>query len=191
MFRTILVPLDGSVVAEAALPIAARLARSGPGRLRLILVHEPAPPLVGMGGPPVPMPAHEDALRAREKSYLAEAAARWGQASGAPVEYSSVEGRAGPEVCEEAGRLPADLVVMTTHGRGHFRRLWLGSVADYVVRHLTIPVLLLPHRALPEPADQERLGRLLVALDLSQPSEAVLEPVIVLPGLTGAELMLI
>jgi nucleotide-binding universal stress UspA family protein len=147
MYRDILVPLDGSPVAESALPLAALLAESAHARLHLTLIHEPAPALVGMGGLPLPSPDLEEASRGRETAYLAGIAARWHKAAGSQVEFRLVQGRAGPDLCEEAAKLGADLVVMTTHGRGALQRLWLGSVADYLVRHLTIPVLLLPRRA--------------------------------------------
>jgi nucleotide-binding universal stress UspA family protein len=108
-----------------------------------------------------------------------------------PVEYREAEGPAGPAVCEEATRLDADLVVMTTHGRGGAGRLWHGSVADYVVRHLTVPVLLVhPDHAKTRSADSAFRG-ILVALDLSEDSEAILEPVEELARITHAPVTLI
>jgi nucleotide-binding universal stress UspA family protein len=191
MFRDILVPVDGSRFAEAALPLAARTARSAGARLHLLLVHEPVVPLAGMGGVPIPALNLDEEVTARENSYLADLAARWREASGGPVGVRSIEGRAGPDVCEEASRVSADLVVMTTHGRGTLRRLWLGSVADYVVRHVAVPVLLVPRRDESQPPPEHRLRHLLVALDLSRDAEAILEPVTMLAELTQAELTLI
>src|ERR1041384_2103709 len=49
MFRTILVPLDGSRFAEAALPVATSFAASARGRLHLLLAHQPVAAMVGMG----------------------------------------------------------------------------------------------------------------------------------------------
>jgi nucleotide-binding universal stress UspA family protein len=191
MFRDILVPLDGSRFAEAALPLAARIARSAGARLHLMLVHEPMVPLSGMGGVPIPALNLDEEMMAREHSYLADLAARWREPSGRPLAVRSIEGRAGPDVCEEANRLSADLVVMTTHGRGTLRRLWLGSVADHVIRHLTVPVLLVPRRNESQLPAEHRLRHLLVALDLSRDAEAILKPVTMLAGLTQAELTLI
>jgi nucleotide-binding universal stress UspA family protein len=191
MFRDILVPLDGSRFAEAALPLAARIARSAGARLHLMLVHEPMVPLAGMGGVPIPALNLDEEVMAREHSYLADLAARWREPSGGPVGVRSIEGRAGPDVCEEASRLPADLVVMTTHGHGTFRRLWFGSVADYVVRHVTAPVLLIPRRDESQPPPEPQIRHLLVALDLSRDAEAILTPVTMLAGLTQADITLI
>jgi nucleotide-binding universal stress UspA family protein len=85
----------------------------------------------------------------------------------------------------------ADLVVMTTHGRGGLRRLWLGSVADQLVRTLEVPVLLIRARedgAVPEPVD---LGEILVPLDGSPLAEAALEPAAALARLWDAEVSLV
>lgn len=191
MYRNILVPLDGSSTAESALPLAARLARSAQARLHVMLVHEPTAALASAGALPPPPPELDAAMHAREEAYLEGVASRWRDSAGTPVECHLVEGQAGPDVCAEAARLEADLLVMTTHGRGAFRRLWLGSVADYVVRHLAIPVLLLPRRALADSADHSTLRHLLVALDLSQASETVLSQVKTLAALTGADVTLV
>lgn len=191
MLRNILVPLDTSRFAEAALPLAAGIARAATARLHLMLVHEPMVPLSGMGGLPIPALNLDEEVMARERSYLDEVADRWREPSGGSVGVRSIEGQAGPDLCEEATRLSADLVVMTTHGRGTFRRFWLGSVADYMVRHLTTPVLLLPRGNESEPRPVQRLRHLLVALDLSRDAEAILKPVAILAGLTRADITLI
>lgn len=190
MFRTILVPLDGSRFAEAALPIASRLARDGSSDLHLVLAHPLVPALVGMGEFAVPPTGLDEELRSQESSCLVKTAADLVLAGVGPVEYREVEGPAGPAVCDEAARLDADLVVMATHGRGAAGRLWHGSVADYVVRHLTVPILLVyADRAKTRLADSALRG-ILVALDLSKDSEAILEPVEELARLTQAPVTL-
>ena len=189
MFRTILVPLNGSRFAEAALPLAARLARGAKARLHLVLAHQPVAALVGMGEAVIPPSGLDEDLRAQEESYLADHAARLGRAGRGPVEFREVEGPAGPAICDEATRLNADLIVMATHGRGAVGRLWLGSVADYVVRHIAIPVLLI-HPGREEPPSGDGQG-ILVALDLSPQAEAILEPVVWFAQLTGAHVTLV
>ena len=190
MFRSILVPLDGSRFAEAAIPTAVGLARLAHGHLHLLTAHIPAAAVVGMGELPV-VPNELDAdLKQRELAYLSETAVKLGMVGGAPVESRQVDGPAGTAVCEEATRLGADLVVMATHGRGALGRLWLGSVADHVVRHLPVPVLLIrPARADVAPPPDLR-GEILVALDLSRHSEAVLVPVAEIAKLTGSRITL-
>jgi len=190
MFRTILVPLDGTRFAESALPMASRLARGEASSLHLVLAHQLVPALVGMGEFALPLTNIDEDQRSEEISYLESTAADLALAGVGPVEYREAEGPAGPAICEEAIRLGADLVVMTTHGRGGVGRLWHGSVADYVVRHLTIPVLLVhPDHPKTRSADSALRG-ILVALDLSEDSEAILEPVEELARITNAPVTL-
>ncbi len=189
MFRTVLVPLNGSRFAEAALPHATRLARGARAKLHLVRAHQPVAALVGMGEAVIPPSGLDEELRAQEESYLAEQAAKLGGGRRGKVEFKEVEGPAGPAICDEATRLNADLLVMATHGRGAVGRLWLGSVADYVVRHISAPVLLI-HPSKDEGQSAEVQG-ILVALDLSPQSEAILEPVVSFAQLTGAHVTLV
>jgi nucleotide-binding universal stress UspA family protein len=191
MFHKVLVPLDGSWFAEAALPAAARIAKAAGGTLDLVMVRQPVAALSGLGDLLVASPDFDLELLARDQVYLAETAAGVSAQRRLPVGYRAVDGTAGPEICEEAARVGADLVVMATHGRGGFRRFWLGGVADYVIRHIGGPVLLVhPGRTamLPEPPAPRRI---LVALDLSHASEAILEPAIALAWTSGAALTLV
>jgi len=191
MFRDILVPLDGSRFAEAALPLASRLARLSKARLHLLLAHQPTPVLVGMGDMLPPPPELDEDRRQRERAYLIERTAALRHAGGFPVGFREALGAPGPEICEEASRLDADLIVMATHGRGTFQRIWLGSVADYVVRHLSAPILLVPPGPPDQPARNENIQHILVALDLSKDAEAILDPVTVVARLTGAQVTLL
>lgn len=189
MFRDILVPLDGSSFAEAALPLATGLARRSRARLHLVLAHEPQPVFAGMGDMLPPPPELEEDRIERERRYLREQAAALRQADGLTVGFQEALGSPGPQICEEATRLDADLIVMATHGRGTFQRIWLGSVADYVVRHVTIPALLVPPGTAARPSP-EAIRNILVALDLSKDAEAILEPAMGLAKLTGAQITL-
>jgi nucleotide-binding universal stress UspA family protein len=191
MFRTILVPLNGSRFAEAALPIAVRLARGARAGLHLVLAHQPVAALVGLGEPVIPSNGIDEDLRGEEQAYLADTAARLVRAGADPVDFREVEGPAGPAICEEASRLDADLIVLATHGRGAVGRLWLGSVADYVVRHIAVPALLIHPGRREEPPRYQGIREILVALDLTPHSEAILEPIATLAELTGAHVTLI
>ncbi len=188
-YRNILVPLDGSRFAETAIPFATRLAKRTQARIHLIMVHEPVPALVGMGDTP-PLVQLEEQSRDQERSYLATLSGDLLHDGYPMVEFRDLEGAAGPILCEEADRIDADLVAMATHGRGAMGRLWLGSVADYLIRHLTMPVLLVH----PDRRDSERepaLHSILVALDLSSESDAILEPVVKLAQLTEGHVTLV
>jgi len=191
MFQNILVPLDGSRFAESALPLASRLAKSALARLHLVLAHRPAPVLVG-AGEMMALPGDlGEELRAQESGYLSDAAERVEQGGFGPVEFHEADGLAGPELCDEAARLGADLIVMASHGRGGVRRFWLGSVADYLVRHLSTPVLIVHPGREGESPDDRPIRNVLVAMDLSTDSEAILGPVTALAQVTQAHVTLL
>jgi nucleotide-binding universal stress UspA family protein len=190
MFATILIPLDGSKFAEAALPIGVRLARSAKARLHLVMAHQPVPLVVGMDVA-LPSSGFDEELRDREQSYLAETATAFGAVGEGPVHFHEADGPAGPVVCAEAGRVGADLVVMATHGRGAIGRLWLGSVADHVVRHVAIPVLLVRPAADGTPVADRPVGGILVAHDLSPHADAILDAVVTVAQLTQAHVTLV
>lgn len=190
--RNVLVSLDGSRFAETALPVAARLARAAGARLRVAMVHEPAMALVPAADIPVTVGPDEVAMKAEEKSYLAGVTLDLGQVGGGPVEFTLLEGLAGPTLVAELERSAPDLFVMATHGRGPLSRFWLGSVADHVIRHTAVPVLLLhPKDGDPVPAAETRLERGLVSLDRSEEAEAVVAPLVALARVTQAHLTLI
>jgi nucleotide-binding universal stress UspA family protein len=94
-----------------------------------------------------------------------------------------------------ADDIAADLVVMTTHGRGGLSRLWLGSVAEDVIREVTKPVLLVrpgesPAGSTAGPVAPRDLRRVLIALDGSSLAETVLEPALDVAG-ENAECVLV
>jgi nucleotide-binding universal stress UspA family protein len=63
---------------------------------------------------------------------------------GIPVESSVNMGHPGQHICAQAERSGADLVVISTHGRTGLRHVLVGSVAEYVVQHAALPVLVVP-----------------------------------------------
>ncbi len=145
MIKRILVPLDGSELAERALPYAEELARQFGASLILLrsvnsLDLSSAQAFSGYLPAEVYDAAYEDARRvARE--YLEATAARLA-ADGLKVEWVLRTGDPAGEVVEHERDGKADLVVMSTHGRSGLSRWVFGSVADRVLRGGTIPVLL-------------------------------------------------
>lgn len=191
MFHSILVPLDGSRFAEAALPVGARLARSARARLHLLLAHQPTAALVGLGEITAADPGIDQALQAEERAYLSGTAARFGPSGDGQVTTNQIDGHAGEAICAEASRIGADLIVMATHGRSALGRLWLGSVSNHVIRHSGVPVLLVHPNRMERVLERQSSVGILVALDLSPFSEAVLEPVVQLAGLLQAHITLL
>jgi nucleotide-binding universal stress UspA family protein len=146
MLRSILVPLDGSPLAERALPFAMDIARRAGGTVHLIRAHVPLA-IVGATAEGVftqDMLAADDALRNRAVQYLNQHAHTLAKEWGVPVEAHVEDGTPGACITETADRVNAGLIVMTTHGAGGFAPGWLGSICDAVIRHSHRAVLALP-----------------------------------------------
>ena len=190
--RTIVVSLDGSRFAEAALPLAARLARTASASLHLVMVHEPVMAMVPAADIPITTGPDDLAMQADEKTYLAATAQEFGPVGPGPVGFSLLEGLAGPALVEMIEHTAPDLLVMSTHGRGLLSRFWLGSVTDHVVRHTSTPILLLhPRDGAPVPAPETKLQTCLVPLDRSEDAEKILGPLTDLARLTQAHVTLL
>ena len=137
MFKRVLVPLDGSALAEQAIGQAAAIARSAAAEIDLVLVHQPFP-FDNVGDA-----KRLDALSNEEHRYIESIAAEITSGSSVPVTHTIMRGEATEMICRRVEDVEADLVVMTSHGRTGLSRAWLGSVADSVVRRSTAPVLML------------------------------------------------
>ena len=144
MLRGVLVPLDGSELAEQALSVGAALARRAGATLHLVSVHEPVPLTAMPPDYPMPVMALEAEARGDRVQYLDTVAAAVRASLPSPVVASVVTGSAASSLCEYMETHPVDVVVMTTHGRGGLRRLCLGSVAEKLVRGARVPVLVVP-----------------------------------------------
>jgi len=192
MFQTILVPVDGSRFAEAALPHAKRLARAAQGRLRLALVHHALPAWNPALGFPDGGATLEQETRDREAKYLTTLAGAVAAETGRPVSSTMLDGSPGDALVHHAREVGAGLIVMATHGRGPASRFWLGSTTDYVLRHVEVPMLVV------RPMDAGAVGggvpsirRILVPLDGSALSESVVEPAAEFARLVEASLLLV
>jgi nucleotide-binding universal stress UspA family protein len=140
-FRRILVPLDGSELAEKALPPAMRLAR--PLSLEILLVRV-VRPIVSTGAEGTGrIPANVvEGLRDDAESYLAEVVRRYDDGS-VTLRTSLRFGDPAEELAGAAREHGADLIAMSTHGRTGVSRLLFGSVAQEVLRNADVPVLLI------------------------------------------------
>jgi nucleotide-binding universal stress UspA family protein len=188
MFRTIVVPLDGSPLAEHALPLAAGIARRAGGALRLARVHTPH------HAPRYAEPEADATVAHREQAYLDAVAANVERSGGVPATGALIEeGTVAPALCAHAQALGADLMVLTTHGRGPLSRFWLGSVTDELLRTAPLPLLVYrPEGQVAADLSADRpFRRILVPLDGSETAEAALAPAAELARLTGAELTLL
>jgi nucleotide-binding universal stress UspA family protein len=190
MIRSILVPLDGSPFAEHALPYALAVARRAGARVEVAHAHPPPDPARPDWPRPPPERSDPESLAGR-RAYL-DGVARRLTAAGAAASAALLEGPTALALCRRAEEGGADLVVMTTHGRGPLSRLWLGGVADALLRHLTTPLLLVRPCGLPTDLTAEPpLRRALVALDGSANAEAALGPALELGAALGADFTLL
>jgi nucleotide-binding universal stress UspA family protein len=134
---TLIVPLDGSPLAETALPYAEHLARTL--GVALVLIRT-----VPFGGTYVdeatPLTGEREA-----RDYLATVTARL-QAEGFMVRSTVVGGLPAPHIVALAQETPHSLLVLTTHGRSALARWFVGSVTEEVVRAAAKPVLVIPRQ---------------------------------------------
>lgn len=176
MFRRILVPLDGSDRAAQAIPVAARIARASGGSL--LLARAVTMPLsYGAFSEYTSMAEIVDVeirLAGDDLKTMAQSPAL----ADINVQTSALYGAAAPTLLSMATQFEADLIVMTSQGKTGLKRWLLGSVAQQMVRHSPIPVLVLREGgALPVGTrpDSSPL-RALVTLDGSVLARAALEP---------------
>ncbi len=141
MYKRVLVPVDGSEVAEAILPFILDIA--GPLDLEIVLlqVNRPMPSLAVEGSSALDVEDVE-ARRDAALAYLAGLAAEM-KAKGLDVETRVKRGEPVEEILAAAREEKADLIAMTTHGRTGPARLLFGSVAEGVLRHAAVPVFLM------------------------------------------------
>ena len=136
MYKSILVPLDGSKLAEAIIPEIEKVASSMQARIILLRVCR-AHVFPGRD----PTKAEVEVIREAEKYLggIAKQLATRGFDAEIHVRYGDVA----DEILSHSRRNEIDLISMSTHGRSGFGRWLLGSVAEKIVRHSEKPVLLL------------------------------------------------
>lgn len=185
LFRSIYVPLDGSPFAGQALPLASEIARRAGAILQLGIVHHPVPALAtALEVPEIEAQLDQEA-RAREQSYLSSIVDRLRQSANIPVTGTLLDGAVADALHAHIESSGADLVVITTHGRGPVSRFWLGSVADHLMRRLHVPVLMV--RPSGEGGAPPVPKRILIALDGSSFAERALDAAVALGQPFGAE----
>jgi nucleotide-binding universal stress UspA family protein len=141
MYKKILVPLDGSPLAEAVLPHAEALAKSEGAEIvllrvavtpaRYLFAHNPAE-----GNNVIKM------IEKEAKDYMKAEVAKL-QNEGIKVTGITRDGAAPDEILEVAEETHADVIAMSTHGYSGVERWLMGSVAEKVVHHAHIPVMLI------------------------------------------------
>lgn len=186
--KRLLVPLDGSRLAEAVLPVSVSLAGRLDARLTLLYVMERTAPAT----------AHGDrhlTLVSEAERYLDEVAGRC-RTEGVEVDrhvHPNEVGDVARSIVDHAAEMAADLVVLATHGAGGARRVLFGSVAQQVLRRGVRPVLLVRPQAAGPAAGLPAfsLRRLLVPLDGTSASQAALPIATLIARAYEADLLLL
>jgi nucleotide-binding universal stress UspA family protein len=175
MYQRMLLPLDGSELAEVALSYAKGIA--GRMGLEVILLH------VAGKGEAESLPLHRAYIEQVSQRLREELTKVQGKTGDRPVEVKGqvVTGYAAEEILHWAGENEVDLILMATHGRSGVRRWVLGSVADKVLRSAALPVLLI-RAGMPKDTAYDKWSspKMLVPLDGSELAELVLPHVEVL-----------
>ncbi|MDD5762255.1 MAG: universal stress protein [bacterium] len=185
MFKHLLVPLDGSRMAEVSLPAAVYLAGTLGAVVTLIHVIERGAPQDIHGERHLTSPDEA-------RDYLDEVAARE-YFAGISVErhvHGNEVNDVARSIAEHVGELGPDLIVMCTHGRGGLRGVMFGSIAQQVVGLGTTPVLLVPPVATGA-SSAFSCHRMLVALDGNPDHEEGLRVAASLAKIGGAEVCLV
>ncbi len=179
MFRRILVPLDGSELAEHALPVAARLARASGGSITLLRVVPSQLEFTWQATESTPLMQEAlDADQAGAVDYLARITAS-PVLAGIATTTEVYKGMPASIILSVARAQQVDIIIICSHGYTGMTRWALGSVAEKVASHAPVPVLILRKGGLvpdrPHPGATRPL-RVLVALDSSTRAEGGIQP---------------
>jgi nucleotide-binding universal stress UspA family protein len=186
--HAVLVPLDGTVSAEHAIPVAVAVARRTRAELHPVLVHltDDYRNLLGTSSS---MPEADHALEQREREYLDSIAEQLSD-SGSKVHAPAVlHGDVADAIAEHVASAGIDGVVMSTHARGGLERMLMSSVAQGLRRRLGVPMILVrTDPDAPRPVagtGGAALDVVLAALDGSADAEAALEQALEVAGPTA------
>jgi nucleotide-binding universal stress UspA family protein len=184
MFKTILVPLDGSILAEQALAPAAELARRTDANVILVRAPNMEPAYATAGSaygliyPEQSVGQASAEARDYLKSIQTSRAARGGS-----VRTVVAEGDPAGAIVDVASQAKADIIVMSSHGHTGLTRWLLGSVAEKVLRAAGCPVLVV--------RSQRAIQRVLITLDGSELSGQALAPAFETAAALGASVTLL
>jgi|GEM_PF-328037 len=194
MINNIIVPLDGSVLSEKALPYATTLAKQLKVKLTLLRVVELQTPVgskAALSTQNASILAHQVQANTGQllelgenEAYLQQVKVRFispeaaFQLSDEKVETRVVYGKSPRELAAIIKELNGDLIIMTTHGRSGLSLLMAGSIATNLIQHTNVPVILIKptdSEVTNQPSATDTLQPIVVTLDGSEGSEAILE----------------
>ena len=188
MYRSIIVPLDGSARSQAALPVAAAFARSSGARLDLVRMHVERPDLVED-------PSWDAMFREGELRNLESLALAYESVTGTPVGTSLLNEPVAEALIDFAKERAGPIFIIAGRGRTGLRRALLGSTCDAIVRHGKTPVLVLRDRGPDDPPSwklsQKPFGRIVLPLDGTSHAEGGIAHAVAVARAAGAKLRLV
>jgi len=194
MYKNIMVPTDCSGFDREAIRVALRIAERTEAKVRLVRVLTTGT-FFGMAAAPDSMALSVEAMRSEHDTALAELYALAAECRNEGEQQVTVSLERGPvpDALEAyAMRNEVDLIVISSHGRGGISRISLGSVTDSLIRHTTIPVLVVkPPASYLNPQVRGAFRKIVVPLDGSALAEEILAPVTTLASLDDAEIRLL
>ena len=150
MYKKVAICLDGSELAEQALPYGVEVARRFGGDVVLLrVVSQPvimAPGVPGASGMPVITAGMQKRAEEAEEdveAYLGSVAEKLLKKYQIRAECVTTIGDVGRTIVDYAAKNGVELIAIATHGRSGPGRVLFGSVADFVVRHSKLPILLI------------------------------------------------
>lgn len=162
MLNNILVPLDGSPVADLAIPHAAAIARRVGVGLHLVRVHQPIIPALGPDAAVYyPDPTIDEKLLEQAREWLLQRTHEARKETALPVMCTFHVGTVVDEIVAAANRHDPPLIACTTHGTGGWLLHGWGSIAQGIVRHAPCPVLAMTESAVKRGVDVRKLMLLL------------------------------
>lgn len=147
MPKCILVPVDGSEMSDRAVDVAAQMGRAFELPLTICHVVDPAKAAGLSLGNPQLIGGCAQAVRDDGESIVLSAALRAKRETASGVTHRLLQGAPAQEILRAAKDADAAWIVMGTHGRRGIGQVILGSVADGVLRHASVPVLVVPAAA--------------------------------------------
>jgi nucleotide-binding universal stress UspA family protein len=142
-FDVVLVPVDFSAVSNTVYSAAAELALRLGAKVVVLNVTEPEVDYVGMAPPQAFSSADEIITKGAEAAL--RVAKEFFEEKSVQVETLHLIGPIVPAILAEAGRQNAGMIVLGSHGHGAIYTILVGSVAEGVIRHAKIPVLVVPY----------------------------------------------
>jgi nucleotide-binding universal stress UspA family protein len=191
VIRRILVPLDGSELAEQAIPDAVALAANSAEIVlfQAVVNAEPERNLLGH----VKHDSGEVAQRETELCLqnLQEIGRRWASILPGTPRYEVGFGEPAAAIVAASQRLDCDLIVAASHGRGAIRRWAFGSVADALARTATVPVMIVRAKDAAREIAVPEFGRVIVPYDGSELAAGALPVAIELAKRLNAKVLLV